>query len=100
MQIEVSEQTVESITRHLVAAGVASGDKVGNVETLLEMLARSPNSATFHQIVQLLKARPHEQDAPHEENALEFAERLGLVGTFQGPADLSTNPDHMNGFGQ
>lgn len=98
MQIEVSEQTVESISRHLAAAGVASADKVGSVEALLEMLARSPNSVTFHQIAQLLKAR--EQETPKEETALEVAERLGLVGTFQGPSDLSTNSDHMNGFGQ
>jgi hypothetical protein len=28
------------------------------------------------------------------------AERLGLLGCVEGPADLSTNPAHMEGFGQ
>jgi len=28
------------------------------------------------------------------------AERLGLVGCVEGPADLSTNPAYMEGFGQ
>jgi len=28
------------------------------------------------------------------------ANRLGLVGCVEGPADLSTNPAHMEGFGQ
>lgn len=28
------------------------------------------------------------------------AERLGLVGCIEGPADLSTNRDHMQGFGK
>ena len=28
------------------------------------------------------------------------AERLGLVGCVEGPADLSTNPGYMEGFGE
>jgi predicted transcriptional regulator len=28
------------------------------------------------------------------------AARLGLLGCVEGPADLSTNPIHMEGFGQ
>jgi hypothetical protein len=28
------------------------------------------------------------------------AQRLGLLGCVEGPADLSTNPAHMEGFGQ
>lgn len=36
-----------------------------------------------------------------EETALEAFERLGLVGCISdGPADLATNPKHMEGFGQ
>jgi len=30
----------------------------------------------------------------------EAAMRLGMVGCVAGPADLSTNPAHMEGFGQ
>lgn len=37
---------------------------------------------------------------PAGETALEAAQRLGLVGIFDGPADLSTNPEHMHGFGE
>ncbi len=33
-------------------------------------------------------------------NCRELAERLGILGSAKGlPADLSTNPDHMEGFG-
>jgi len=36
-----------------------------------------------------------------EENALEAFGRLGLVGCISdGPADLATNPEYMEGFGQ
>lgn len=34
------------------------------------------------------------------ESFSEAAERLGLVGCVEGPADLSTNPAYMEGFGQ
>ena len=34
-------------------------------------------------------------------NCRDLAERLGLIGSAKGlPADLSTNPDHMEGFGR
>ena len=34
-------------------------------------------------------------------NCRELAERLGLIGSAKGlPADLSTNPVHMEGFGR
>jgi len=34
-------------------------------------------------------------------NCRDLAERIGLIGSAQGlPADLSTNPDHMEGFGR
>lgn len=36
-----------------------------------------------------------------QENCLELAERLGIVGVFKGlPDDLSTNPIYMEGFGE
>jgi hypothetical protein len=35
------------------------------------------------------------------ENCLQLAERLGILGSAKGlPADLSTNPIHMEGFGE
>jgi metal-responsive CopG/Arc/MetJ family transcriptional regulator len=34
-------------------------------------------------------------------NCRDLAERLGILGSAKGlPADLSTNPDHMEGFGR
>ncbi len=33
------------------------------------------------------------------ENAYEALVRLGFLGSIEGPADLSTNPAHMDGFG-
>jgi len=34
-------------------------------------------------------------------NCRDLAERIGLIGSAKGlPADLSTNPDHMEGFGR
>ncbi len=33
------------------------------------------------------------------ENAYEALVRLGFLGSVEGPADLSTNPAHMEGFG-
>lgn len=38
--------------------------------------------------------------ADKQESALDVAERLGLVGCFEGLSDLSTNPKHMEGFGE
>jgi len=38
---------------------------------------------------------------PGEESALRVAERLGLIGVCVGaPSDLSSNPDHLSGFGE
>ena len=35
------------------------------------------------------------------ESCLDIARRIGLIGSAKGlPADLSTNPDHMEGFGR
>ena len=40
------------------------------------------------------------RDAPPE-NCLQLAERLGILGSIKGlPADLTTNPDYMEGFGR
>jgi hypothetical protein len=37
---------------------------------------------------------------PEPENCLQLAERLGILGIYKdAPHDLSTNPEHMEGFG-
>ena len=39
--------------------------------------------------------------ATTDESALEAAERLGLIGICNGaPSDLSSNPEHLEGFGE
>jgi len=43
----------------------------------------------------------HLGETPPPKNALQLAKELGLIGCFKGlPADLSTNPKHMEGFGE
>ena len=42
----------------------------------------------------------HYQELESRESCYDLALRLGLPGSAKGlPADLSTNPDHMEGFG-
>lgn len=41
-----------------------------------------------------------DRQAPPED-CLQLAERLGILGSVKGmPPDLTTNPDHMEGFGR
>jgi metal-responsive CopG/Arc/MetJ family transcriptional regulator len=43
----------------------------------------------------------HIQKQPPRESAYDLAKRLGILGSAKGlPADLSTNPAHMEGFGR
>jgi hypothetical protein len=43
----------------------------------------------------------HARERSPRPNARELAERLGILGCAKGlPADLSTNPEHMEGFGR
>jgi hypothetical protein len=38
---------------------------------------------------------------PQGESCYDLAKRAGLIGVFKGgPSDLSTNPEHMEGFGR
>jgi len=41
-----------------------------------------------------------EANGKNGESFGEAAERIGLVGCVEGPADLSTNPAYMEGFGK
>jgi len=47
-------------------------------------------------VVNALKNTPTDT----QESSLDVAKRLGLVGCFEGPSDLSTNPKYMEGFGK
>ena len=41
------------------------------------------------------------QQRTPRETCLDIAKRLGILGSAKGlPADLSTNPKHMEGFGR
>ncbi len=43
----------------------------------------------------------HIRERRPQSNARQLAERLGILGSAKGlPADLSTNPAHMEGFGR
>ncbi|MFO0889989.1 MAG: hypothetical protein U0790_12720 [Isosphaeraceae bacterium] len=43
----------------------------------------------------------HIRSRPRSTSALDLARRSGLIGCARGlPADLSTNPEHMEGFGR
>jgi hypothetical protein len=43
----------------------------------------------------------HLQKQPPRESAYDLAKRIGILGVFKGgPSDLSTNPEHMEGFGR
>jgi metal-responsive CopG/Arc/MetJ family transcriptional regulator len=36
-----------------------------------------------------------------KESCLDIARRIGIIGVYKdGPTDLSTNPEHMEGFGR
>ena len=42
----------------------------------------------------------HLQRRPPRESCYDIAKRLGIIGVYKDtPADLSTNPKHMEGFG-
>ena len=43
----------------------------------------------------------HMRQRKPRESAYDLAKRLGIIGAAKGlPADLSTNPEHMEGFGR
>ena len=43
----------------------------------------------------------HMRQRTPRETCLDLAKRLGILGSAKGlPADLSTNPEHMEGFGR
>lgn len=45
--------------------------------------------------------REHLQRRKPRESAYDIAKRIGIIGAYtDGPSDLSTNPEHMEGFGR
>jgi metal-responsive CopG/Arc/MetJ family transcriptional regulator len=65
----------------------------------LEAEAREKGVSPSDIVRQVLQE--HIQKQPPRESAYDLAKRLGILGSAKGlPADLSTNPAHMEGFGR
>ena len=65
----------------------------------LELDAKQKGASPSAIVRQLLEE--HYQQNPPVENCDQLAQRLGILGSIKGlPADLSTNPDHMESFGR
>jgi Arc/MetJ-type ribon-helix-helix transcriptional regulator len=65
----------------------------------LEAAARSAGVRPSDVVRQALEA--HLRQRSPRPDCRDLAERLGLLGSAGGlPADLATNPEHMNGFGR
>ena len=65
----------------------------------LEAVALEEGITPSEVVRKALKA--HLGTRPKPKNALELAQELGVVGIFAGlPSDLTTNPKHMDGFGE
>ncbi len=65
----------------------------------LEAEAREKGIRTSDIVRQALEE--HMRSRTPRPNCRELAERLGLLGSAKGlPVDLSTNPEHMEGFGR
>lgn len=71
----------------------------GRLKQQLEAEAREKGVSPSAIVRQVLKA--HVKQRTPRENCRQLAERLGILGSAKGlPADLSTNPAHMEGFGE
>lgn len=97
MNIEISSTVVDRIASQFAQAGVTSGDAASDVERLIEMLSEPPYNLTVQQIARHLK---RENSTDRRETPFEVAQKFGLIGALEGPTDLATNPEHMNGFGE
>jgi Ribbon-helix-helix protein, copG family len=65
----------------------------------LELEAKAKGVSPSAIVRQLLEE--HYRQPQPRENCHQLAQRLGILGSIKGlPADLSTNPDHMEGFGR
>ena len=50
--------------------------------------------------VELISKTPPETSGQREWSLFHVLEERGILGCFDGPTDLSTNPKHMEGFGE
>lgn len=65
----------------------------------IKRLAKAEGSTAKEAVLRLVDAALEERDqAPPPGSFLDGIEHV--VGSVSGPTDLSTNPDHMRGFGQ
>jgi Ribbon-helix-helix protein, copG family len=71
----------------------------GRLKRRLESMARAKGISLSALVRRILEER-YLEPGPRE-SCYDLALRLGLLGSAKGPpTDLSTNPDHMEGFGE
>ena len=71
----------------------------GRLKQQLEAEAREKGVSPSAIVRQVLEE--HVRQQPQRESCLDIARRLGIIGSAKGlPTDLSTNPVHMEGFGE
>jgi hypothetical protein len=65
----------------------------------LEAEAREKGVSSSDIVREVLKE--HMRQRKPRETCYDIAKRMGIIGVFKdGPHDLSTNPEHMEGFGR
>ena len=71
----------------------------GRIKQQLEDEARENGVSPSEIVRQVLEA--HLRQRTPRESCYDLAKRLGILGVFKdGPPDLSTNPEYMEGFGR
>ncbi|MEM9368164.1 MAG: hypothetical protein AAGD07_19385 [Planctomycetota bacterium] len=98
MQIDVTDSTVQQFAKWVKAQGLSGVSASEAIDHFLQAVAKAPAEVTMAEIAQSIGTNG---EAKTSESAKEMAERLGLIGALpDGPPDLSSNSDHMNGFGE
>jgi metal-responsive CopG/Arc/MetJ family transcriptional regulator len=65
----------------------------------LEAEAREKGVSPSDVVRQVLEE--HVKQQPPRQSCLDIARRIGILGIYKdAPSDLSTNPEHMEGFGR
>ncbi len=96
MKLDLSDELVDRVISLLpsMPAGIRREEMI---ERLLEALAEPEHGLSRGEFAQLLKPR---QESQRPQSALAAATKPGLAGSFDGPEDLSTNRQYMDGFGR